>query len=145
MAQYLVVAHRTLVGDDLLEEVRRRIGPQSSFHLLVPVQHPADHAWSNGEVEAVARVRLAEGLDRFLDLGADVTGEVGDVDPVTAISTAIRTRALTGAPLFDEILLSTLPAGVSRWLRIDVVHRTQVRTGLPVTHVVGSRRAVAAS
>lgn len=139
MAHYLVVAHRTLVGPELLDEVQSRVGPDAAFHLLVPVEHPSDHAWSQGEVQAKAAERLAEGLDRFRQLGVAVDGTVGDVDPVTAITTVIRDRTMAGEPPFDEVLLSTLARGPSRWLKLDVVSRTRERTGLPVTHVAASR------
>lgn len=145
MAQYLVVAHRTLVGDDLLDEVRHRIAPGNAFHLVVPVHHPTDHAWSNGEVEATARGRLEEGLARFHDLGAEADGEVGDVDPTTATAAAVRSRAIAGGAPFDEVLLSTLPPGISRWLRLDPARRIRERTGLPVTHVVGERASTASA
>jgi hypothetical protein len=39
---------------------------------------------------------------------------------------------------FDEIILSTLPAGPSRWLRQDLPHRLARVTRIPVTHVIGS-------
>lgn len=138
MMRYLVVAHRTLVGPHLLAEAGRRIaaGP-SEFHLLVPVQHPRS-GWSDGEVEAEARVRLKEGLSRFRELGAPVDGEIGDANPVLAIGDLLRARR-EGDVAFDEILLSTLPPGLSRWLHLDVVSRAREEHGLPVTHVVAER------
>ena len=51
MSTYLVVAHRTLVEDHLLDHVRSLCAAgDSSFHLVVPVTHPRDHAWSDGVV-----------------------------------------------------------------------------------------------
>jgi hypothetical protein len=41
---------------------------------------------------------------------------------------------------FDEILVSTLPTGASRWLQIDLPHQVERMTGVQVTHVVGSPR-----
>ena len=142
MARCLVVAHRTLIGDALLDEVRRRTSEGAwRFHLLVPVRHPSDRPWSEGQVADVARRRLAEGLERFRDLGARADGEIGDVDPVVAIAAAERTARLAGDP-FDEVLLSTLPRGPSRWLGLDVLSRARARIAVPVTHVVAERSRV---
>ena len=134
MKQYLVVAHKTLMGSALLDEVQKRIddGP-SHFHLVVPIDHPSDHAWSHGECQARAAARLDEGLAVFADLGADATGEVGDQNPVAAIAAVLRVRDV------DEIILSTLPPGPSRWLKLDVISRARDRFHQPITHVVASR------
>lgn len=142
MARYLVVAHRTLIGDHLLSEVRRRMDSgRCRFHLLVPVRHPSDHPWSEGEVRQAARDRLVDGLEEFKSLGADVDGEIGDVDPVVAIAAAERQARLDGDP-FDEVILSTLPMGPSKWLGLDVLTRIRARIDVPVTHLVVSRSKV---
>lgn len=139
MATYLLVAHRTLLDPHLLDEVRQRLarGP-CVFHVVVPVHHPRDHAWSQGEVEARARERLEEGLARLRQLGADATGEVGDVDPVTALKDAVGDRRLAGEDV-DEVLFSTLPPGPSRWLGLDALTRARRAVDIPVTHVVAGR------
>jgi hypothetical protein len=132
MRTYLVVAHRTLVGPSLIDHVNA-LGPpgECRLHLVVPVRHPTDHAWSDGEVEAAAQARLDEGLAAFRALGFEVTGEVGDANPVYAVTTALRTTSRRP----DEIIVSTLPSGVSRWLHLDVVSRLRREVDLPVTHV----------
>ena len=62
--------------------------------------------------------------------GAISTGSIGDPDPVLAAVEALpRDR-------FDEIVVSTLPPGLSRWIRQDIPHRLARRTDLPVRHVV---------
>jgi hypothetical protein len=137
MRTYLVVAHRTLVEDHLLDHVRSLCeGGECRFHLVVPVTHPRDHAWSDGEVEATARRRLDEGLAAFGGIGADVTGEIGDANPVYATATALRTIPDGG---WAGVIVSTLPAGVSRWLGLDAVSRITRATDLPVTHLVAAR------
>jgi hypothetical protein len=137
MSAYLVVAHRTLVEDHLLDHVRSLCeSGECRFHLVVPVTHPRDHAWSDGEVEAAARRRLDEGLVAFGAVGAEVTGEVGDANPVYAVAAALR-----AAPVDDwaGIIVSTLPPRVSRWLGLDVVSRIKREFDLPVTHLVATR------
>jgi hypothetical protein len=131
MRTYLIVAHRTLVGRPLVEHVAS-LGPpdECHLHLVVPVQHPSG-PWSDGAVESAARARLDEGLATFRDLGYEVTGEVGDANPVYAATTALR--QLHGV---DGIIVSTLPRGVSRWLRFDAVSRLRREVDdVPVTHV----------
>jgi hypothetical protein len=138
MRRYLVVAHKTLGGDHLLEHVRslRAEGP-CRFMLLVPVEHPSDHMWTEGEVNVAARHKLQEGLDRFHQEGIIADGEIGDANPVDAVSTVIR-REAQGA--FTGIILSTLPPGPSRWLHWDVPSRMRKEhQGLPITHLVADR------
>lgn len=135
MHRYLVVAHRTLGGDHLLEHIRalRSAGP-CRFHLLVPVHHPSDHVWSEEEVHAEAGRRLQAGLDRLRGEGVIADGEVGDANPVYAIGCVLRRE---GQRSFDGIVLSTLPPGPSRWLKLDVPSRVRREYAwLPLTHLV---------
>lgn len=138
MRRYLIVANQTLLGDPLLARVRECLaaGP-CSFHLVVPATHAPGKAWQlEHRDHAYAVERLEQGLDRFRALGVDVEGEVGDARPMDAVRDAIR-----NAGPFDEIILSTLPAGVSRWLHQDLPHRIHRWFELPVTTVVARRVA----
>jgi hypothetical protein len=63
-------------------------------------------------------------------VGVEVRAEVGDPDPNMAIEDALRVFPA------DEIVISTLPPGESRWLEHDVVERTRREVDLPMTHVV---------
>lgn len=133
MRHYLVVANQTLAGEHLAETVRGCLaaGP-GRFHILVPATQPRDHAvWTEGEARALAQRRLEAALERFRGLGAEVQGEVADERPLQAIADAVRERE------FDEIILSTLPPGLSRWLGQDLPHRVERQFDLPVRHVVG--------
>jgi hypothetical protein len=141
MQTYLVVAHRTLVGEHLLGHVRslcEAAEARCRFYLVVPVTHPRDHAWSEGEVDTAARRRLDEGLEAFRNLGVEATGEVGDANPVYAVSTALRNRPF-GDDEWDGIIVSTLPSGVSHWLGLDVVSRIKREFDIPVTHLVAPK------
>lgn len=140
MTHYLVVAHRTLIGEHLLGEISRRMEKGScEFHLVVPISHPVG-SWTQGGVEATARARLEEGLDAFRGVGAVADGIVGDVSPATAVEDALRLHADAGREI-HEIILSTLPPGPSRWLKLDVLSRVQERTEIPVAHLVAERSA----
>ena len=80
-----------------------------------------------------ARRRLDDALASLSDLAASIDGEVGDADPLAAI------RDVLGVSHhYDEIIISTLPAQISRWLHLDLPHRVEHTFHLPVTHVVGS-------
>lgn len=133
MRRYLVVANQTLGGGHLVGKVRECLqdGP-CSFHIVVPATPPRDHwTYTEGEAVAVARSRLAAAIDRFRELGADADGEVGDPRPIDAIQDALR------AGDFDAIIVSTLPPGASRWLKMDLPARVEAEFGLSVIHLIG--------
>jgi hypothetical protein len=132
MRRYLVVANQTLAAEPLVSRMRElaRAAP-SSFHVVVPATPPRDHIWTEGEARATARSRLDAALARFAELGAEVEGEVGDGNPMLAIGDALRDHGP-----FDEIVISTLPRGLSKWLKVDLLHRAEASFGLRVTHVV---------
>ena len=137
MHKYLVVANQTLAGEHLVKEIRARLSSgRCEFHVLVPATHPSEHAvWTEGEAQAIARRNLAQALEIFRKLGARVNGEIGDEEPLTAIRDVLRDTE------FDEIILSTLPPGISRWLGQDLVSRVERGFAIPVTHVVGDEPA----
>jgi hypothetical protein len=132
MWRYIVVANQTLGADRLYDEVRRCLaaGP-CTFHIVVPATPPTDHlTWTEGEARAIASDRLDRALSWFGELGAEVDGEVGDANPLLAIWDALQNRE------FDQIILSTLPAGISRWVKMDLPSRVRAEFGLPVSHIV---------
>jgi hypothetical protein len=131
----LVVANQTACGAELLREIRRRVAEGGcTFTLVVPATPPQEHAtWTEGEAHEVARARMEEAVDRFRREGAEVKGVVGDSSPALAIA-----DVLILSPQ-DEIILSTLPPGASRWLKKDLPHRVEQRFGLPVTTIIGER------
>jgi hypothetical protein len=139
---YLVVAYRTLGGEHLFEHLRhlRAEDPYCQVHLLVPEYHPKGHGWTDAQVHAVAQARLDETLETMAAMGMGAVGEVGDANPVAAIGDALRRH---GADAFCGIVLSTLPARTSRWLRHDVPRRVAYRyPSLPLTHIVAEESLV---
>jgi hypothetical protein len=134
MTRYLVVANQTLGGKHLVGKMRELLdrgqGP-SSFFVLVPATPPQDTAtWTEGESVALARERLDRALETFRGAGFEVEGAVGDEDPVLAVRDELRNLDV------DEIVLSTLPAGGSRWLKMDLPSRLQRLFDMPVHHVI---------
>jgi GABA permease len=137
MRRYLIVANQTLGGDHLLEEVRERVAAgRSEFFVLVPAAFPHDGAsHTEGAARATAQHRLDAALAQLRAEGVTVDGAVGDHVPLYAIEDRLRQDR------FDEIILSTLPSGPSRWLRQDLPHRLRRATRIPVTHIVAREEA----
>ena len=80
---------------------------------------------------AVALPKLSEAA------GHEVTGSIGDAEPLMAIHDAVNLGS------YDEIIISTLPLGISRWLKLDLVSKAR-GLGLPVTHVAAPSKVEAA-
>jgi hypothetical protein len=140
MRRYLVVANQTLGGVHLLRTVGECVAEGACrFHLLIPATAVCRQLlWVEGDAEEVACRRLDAGLACLRAQGVAVTGEVGDADPLEAV------QEVLGREEIDEIIVSTLPTGLSRWVRQDLPGRLARLTGLRVRHVVGSLEAVSA-
>src|SRR4051812_12558614 len=143
VAEVLVVAHETAATPALVEAVRERAAlGRARFHLLVP--NIAEHAELT---EAEREHRHADG-ERMLALALPLIEEAangaaeGSVsyrhDPMDAIEDALRHGN------FHEIILSTLPHGVSRWLHVDLPHRA-AHLGLPLTTLIAKESPASAA
>ncbi|MGI9611324.1 MAG: dodecin family protein [Acidimicrobiales bacterium] len=144
--RHLVVANQTLASPALHEIIAEKdsTGP-SEFHILVPEgpkpTYIADPL-GGGDIALpdVAKQRLLalreaeERLDSFRSdfahLGPRLTGEVGLGDALTSV------RRVMERSSFDEVIVSTLPPGVSRWLKLDLPKRIERAFNLPVTALV---------
>jgi hypothetical protein len=128
----LVVAHKTAATVPLLDAVRERAaGGPCAFTLLVPNAAHGLHRVVDAEDQGPGEAQqvLDEALPRLSEAaGSPVAGVVGDPDPVAAVHDAINLRG------FDEIIISTLPTRVSRWLKLDLPSKVS-GMGLPVTTV----------
>ena len=141
MRHYLVVAHQTLDSPQLLDAIRTRMDHgAATFHLVVPERHEHGATWSEGQVRLEAAQRLEEARLRLLDLGVAVTGEVGHTGPVESVVNVLRRHE---PDHFSEVLVSTLPRRVSRWLGLDVPTRIQKATSVPVTAITASESVAA--
>jgi hypothetical protein len=128
----LIVANHTASDPQLLEAVRERAaGGEAAFHLVVPATPQGLHRVVDPEVagRAAAHARLQASLPLVgVAAGRPVMGHVGDANPLAAVQDALHLCH------FDEIILSTLPWRVSRWLRVDLARKVAA-LGVPVTCV----------
>jgi hypothetical protein len=134
----LIVAHQTATSPDLLKEVKKRARRKGSvaFTLVVPsaapglhrVVDPQDHG---GDAAADVVRRALPGLEKAA--GQPVDAIIGDANPLDAVQDAVNLHG------FDEIIISTLPHTVSRWLRLDLPHKLE-GLGLPVTTVTTTEK-----
>lgn len=154
----LVVANQTLAGPELAEAVEERL--RAGVHdvlVVVPATHSA--AWraqryqwgmagalgtpvpdlpvEDPEGERAARERLDAALDRLRAAGVTASGTLGAPDPMEAVSDVLASTEV------DEVLISTLPAGISKWLGLDLPKRIERRFHLPVRQVTAKAEPAA--
>ena len=131
-ARVLVVAHKTAATPALINAVRDRAQQgRAAFTLLVPNTahglHKVIDAEDQDADEAQQIIALAKPLLQEA-AGSEVETIIGDPNPLDAIQDAVN---LNG---YDEIIISTLPKTVSRWLKLDLPSKIS-GLGLPVTTV----------
>lgn len=134
-ANVLVVANETVIGDALLDRIRRRAaeGP-AGFLIVCPQSDPSVSAHPDAER------RLRRALTILRGEGLDVHGQVAHPDPYSAAMHAVRDERV------DEILVSTFPVQAgSSWLRRDLVGRLRKDAGVPVQHVEVPQEEVGAA
>lgn len=119
----LVVANVTADSDELIDALRARAGKgRVHVHLVVPIG-------GAGPDREAGEEQLERGLDRMAAEGVEAQGQIVRGDPVESV------HEVWDATAFDEIVVSTLPIGVSKWLRIGVPQRLEKLTGARVEHV----------
>ena len=124
----LVVANITATSDELLDALRERAAKEpTAFTLLVP-------ATTSPGGRKAASENVTAAIERLRGDGLEAAGAVGDSDPVIAVTEAWDPKR------FDEIIVSTLPTAMSKWLQTDLPHRIEKLTGAPVTHLVAMPR-----
>jgi len=131
-ARVLVVAYRTAATPALIDTVAARAaaGP-AVFTLLVPLAPHGLHRLVDPEDTDDSEAQMVLGLALPLleeAAGASVEGKIGDHNPYDAIHDAMNVDG------YDEIIISTLPAPVSRWLRNDLPSKLKP-LGVPITTV----------
>jgi phosphopantetheine adenylyltransferase len=129
----LVVANETVLGERLLDRIRRRAEEGPAAFLLVCPQSDPEH-----ELHPEAERRLRAALTALRDDGIEAHGQIAHPDPYTAAMEVI------GDERVDEVIVSTFPGERSGWLRRDVVGRLRKDAGVPVEHVVADSTSGAA-
>ena len=136
-AKVLVVANKTAATPALIEAVRERAGRGAArFTLLVPnaahglhkLVDPEDQERGEAEQTLELAIPLLEDA-----AGGPVEGMIGVPEPLAAIQDAINLHG------FDELIISTLPTRVSKWLHLDLPSKA-AGLGLPVTTVTARSR-----
>ncbi len=124
----LVVANQTVDSDELHDALRER-ADQGRLTVTLLVPQDQQHGLAQ---------RLNASLERLHATGIDAEAMLGDVDPACAVIEVWDPHR------WDEVLVSTLPTGTSRWLKIDLPHRIARAVDAPVHHVESQRARVTA-
>jgi hypothetical protein len=134
MPNVLVVANRTAESAELEQALKDRAekGDSPKFTLVVPSAHGLAKAANPDEEIPEVQGHVDNAVSKLRSAGLDIEGQLGDPDPLAAVQDAHNTGT------FDELIVSTLPTHLSKWLKMDLPHKAAHATGLPVTHVVGS-------
>jgi hypothetical protein len=126
----LIIANVT-AGRGTLRARMKEIAAETEdmlFIVIVPLQ-----AHGDGRAAAVARARLGNTLDRMRREGLLVAGMIGDPDPYTATMNALQFYRV------ERVIISTLPATRSGWMRADLISRVRKASNLEVEHIVAER------
>lgn len=141
MARYLLVAHQTADSPELRAKVLglARDDPDAEFVLVVPATQIGYllelEEGASGSPLTQARLRAQRARDSLSRAGVPLTAtRIGHYDPLTAIEEELRSG------VYKAVVISTLPHGLSRWLRMDLPAQVSRRyPKLDVMHVMARR------
>jgi hypothetical protein len=127
----LLVADRTAAGPHVLAALRARAARGvSDVTLLVPATPlPGRWTWEEGKARREASRRMKAAVSKLKGSGFNVRPVLGDFSAIDAIGDELRQHS------YDEIVISTLPTGRSRWLKQDLPARAARKFDVPVTHI----------
>jgi hypothetical protein len=140
MSRYLVVTHQTALSPELQRKVSALVeqDPAAEFAVLVPDTPGSAFTWEGERVDARHRAEAAKALLEETARARVSRTAVGAAEPLQAITDELLTH-----PGYDTLIVCTLPSGISRWLKLDLVHQAERKFGLPVIHVVAEAPAQA--
>jgi GNAT superfamily N-acetyltransferase len=121
----LAVANRTAASPALLEALKARTSDLERHVFIFVVPQEGGH----GVAARQARARLTQVIDRGRAAGLLCAGMIADPDPYNAVMNALQFFRV------DDIVISTLPATRSGWMRADLVERVRRASNKPVEHV----------
>jgi len=127
----LAVANRTAASPVLLEALKARTEEleRHVFIFVVPQEG------GQGVAARQARARLTQMIDRARAADLICAGMIGDPDPYTAVMNALQFFRV------DDIVISTLPATRSGWMRADLISRVSKASNIEVEHIVAEQPA----
>ena len=129
MARILVVANKTAESPDLLDALKSK-GAEHEYVLVVPAGEGAlEKAADPDAAREHTLPHMEAAVEKMRAEGLTVEGSVGDTDPAAAVQDACNFSE------FDEIIISTLPLKVSKWIKMDLPSKAERATGLPVTNI----------
>ena len=131
---HLVVANRTAATDKLLDVLKAKAAESSQPLFIVVVPQEG----GDGLAAASARGRLGQTLERLRAAGLLCAGMIGDPDPYSATMNALQSFRV------DEVIISTLAATRSGWMRADLIERVRRATPIPVEHIEAESAQAAA-
>jgi hypothetical protein len=143
-ASVLVVANQTAESEELLAALKARDdGGPVEFTVLIPAT-PHGLSWAanmnaeSGQDEA--ELHREAMVERLRSIGLDVkAAKVGDADALAAIQDEVNFND------YDELIVSTLPRRISKWLHVDLPRKAEAATGLPVMHIAAQASKAPAS
>jgi hypothetical protein len=126
----LVLATEKVSAAEIAPAVRARAGSDAEIHVVAPASKVSFLQWLANDEDA-ARSDAAERAEQIADAVPtdDVHSEVGDTDPIQAVSDALRTFPA------DELMIVTAPDEDSALLEQDLERLAQERFSLPVTQL----------
>jgi hypothetical protein len=144
MARYLVVAHQTAASPSLVQRLKDIAAGDANaeFVLLVPATSSGHLlTWVEGEGDQIARERANVSAQTLRSAGLKIAAaNVGPADPLEAVRQEHRSR-----PGYESTIISTLPAGLSRWLHRDIPGQVRRQLGVRVDHVIAGTSGTSTS